>query len=146
MLKDVRVMCKAWLPLKTKAKDLLSTSAFSTFVEASSPFSFIRGGTFCLPCIFCTFRIHSFCISCQIQFYLCLAFPDTISACPDSIPVFFPGFHCLYTFFFSLSLTSKPLLNHASLLPPLLDFLWRGIGCSCATRPFGLIFKKIKFQ
>lgn len=138
MPKDVRVMCKAWLLLKTEAKDLLSTSAFSMLVEASSP-SHLWGVHSSVP------SESILWISCQIQFYPCPAFSHMISACPDSIPVFFPGFHYLYIFFFSLSLTSRPLVNHASFLPPL-DFLCWEMESSCASCPFGLIFKKIKFQ
>jgi len=35
-------------------------------------------------------------------------------------------FHFLYFSFFSFSLTSRSLLSHADILPPLTDFIWRG--------------------
>lgn len=47
-------------------------------------------------------------------------------------------FHHLYFSFFSLSLTSGTLLSHGGFLPPLLDFLSRGMGNSCALRKVSL--------
>lgn len=45
-----------------------------------------------------------------------------------------PTFYCLYFSFLLLSLTSRPLFSHASLLPPLLDLLRWGMKNSCALR------------
>ena len=82
--------------MKTEAKNSFSTSAFSSSVEASSPFKFTKEGT---PVLACLSLLASVPVEClivfhiprQVQFYLRLGFPDPTSASPDSIPVLFPG-------------------------------------------------------
>lgn len=79
--------------------------------------SFIRGASL----------LVIFHIPYQVQFHLCLSFPDPISTCPDNIPIFLQGhtfmFHCLHISFLYLSLMNRSLLSHTVLLPPLLDFM-----------------------
>ncbi|KAK4807109.1 hypothetical protein QYF61_018450 [Mycteria americana] len=68
------------LPLKTEAKNLLSTSAFSSSVVTSLPVVFIRGEALLI--------ILS--IPCQAQLQPCLGLPDPIQ--PGSVPILFPGY------------------------------------------------------
>lgn len=76
----------------------LNSSAFSTSVEASFPFSCSTGGTLSIGLSLLTnipaeslFVIFLFFIFCQMQFYLCLGFPNPISECSHGNPVLFPG-------------------------------------------------------
>ena len=66
--------------MKTEAKNLLCTSAFSTSEAASSPFSFFRGGMLSLACLFCPVYLKNvvFHIPCQVQYHLCLGSPEPI--------------------------------------------------------------------
>jgi len=45
-------MWDSWLPVKTEARNWLSITAFSMSVVASFPFSFFRGNTLSLVCLF----------------------------------------------------------------------------------------------
>ena len=76
-------MGESWLPVKTEAKNSLSTSAFSIYVLACSPFSFNREDIWPTSSdqasgqsLLLVFRIP-----CQVHFHLCLCFPNPISSC-----------------------------------------------------------------
>ena len=107
-------MWKAQLPMKTETKNLLSsTSAFSMSVEARSS-SLIRKGYSLLylapnkplePLVI-------FHISHQVQFHLCLGFPDPISASLDGNPVFSLGHMSLLPLFSPFYLT----IRHSAIL------------------------------
>jgi len=80
--------------VKTEAKNSFSTSAFSSSVEASSPFKFLKRvhpfwpvSSGQLP-VECLIVFH---IPCHVQFYLRLGFPDPTSASLDGVPVLFSG-------------------------------------------------------
>jgi len=87
--------------VKTEAKHLLDTSAFSIAEEASSPSSFITGGIYDLlglsPPAYVPLEplLVIFHIPCQVQLHLCLGFPDAISAHVDHVPIFFTGYTTL---------------------------------------------------
>mgnify|MGYP001855354442 CR=1 FL=1 len=77
-------------------------------------------------------------IPCQVQFHICLGFLNPISACPESIPVFFLGQSSLLPPFFSPQFDHQTFLSHVSLLPPLLDFLWLGMESTYSLRKVSL--------
>ena len=132
---EMRECC---LPAKTEAKNSLSALVFSTSVVASSPFLFITGGMLSLACFLWPVYLV-FNISHQVQFHLCLGFPNPISVYLESTPVFFQG---------DVSLFSLPVL--ALLLPqfdqqvlaefllPLPAFLFWGMESSYALRKASL--------
>lgn len=112
---------EVWLPVKTDANNSPSTSVFSTCVEGTCLFSFIRGGTLFFPDQY-TYRIFF------LLFTLpCFLFALTLLISPLHIwmtslfssQVTHPCFH-----FLSFSLIRRYPLSHASLLPSLLDFRW----------------------
>ena len=129
---------ETWLPAKAEANKSLSYISFSMSVEDNFNFLFIGGGMFSSAFLFWPMFLNKlllfFYIPQQIQFHLYLGFPNPISACPDRITVFFPSHPSLFPLpissFFSLSLTNRSLLSHASFLSSLLDFLcwgWRAL-------------------
>ncbi|KAK4818692.1 hypothetical protein QYF61_017913, partial [Mycteria americana] len=68
------------LPVKTEAKKLSSTSAFSSSVDARSPFSFISGEAL----------LVILCIPCHVQLQLRPGLPDPVPTQAGSIPILFP--------------------------------------------------------
>ncbi|KAK4806893.1 hypothetical protein QYF61_012614 [Mycteria americana] len=85
------------LPLKTEAKKLLSTSAFSLSVVTSLPVLLVRGGYafFDLPFLAdlpIEPLIIILCVPCQVQLQLRLGLPDPIPTQPGSVPILFPGY------------------------------------------------------
>ena len=136
------------LPVKTQAKKLLNTSAFSISVVTISCLIYGggRGGGvnnfFCLPFLTkvpveALTILH---IPCQIQLQLCLSFPDSTPTLP-AVPLYSsqdmcPCFHCLcISLMFQLD---HDILSHAGLLPSLPDFLHRGMESSSALRKMSL--------
>ncbi|KAK4818403.1 hypothetical protein QYF61_012324 [Mycteria americana] len=113
------------LPVKTEAKNLLSTSAFSSSIVTSLPVLLIRGKTFLL--FFAS--LAKFSSSCALAFLT-----PSLHNCAASLyssQDLSPCFCCLCISFLPFSLTSRSQVIHASLLPSFPDFLHLGIESSC---------------
>ncbi|KAK4811032.1 hypothetical protein QYF61_015736 [Mycteria americana] len=106
------------LPVKTEAKKLLSTSAFSSSVVTSLPVVFISGEAL----------LVILCIPCQVQLQLRLGLPDPIPTQPGSIPILFPAYLSLLPLPFDQQVLTHPCI----LLPSFPDFLHLGIESSCS--------------
>lgn len=82
--------------VKTEAKTFKYLFTVCLFTVCFSQFSLSRGGTFSFFLFLLTnvsvetLLVISH-ISCQVQFYLYLSFPDSAATSLDGIPVFFPG-------------------------------------------------------
>ena len=78
----------------------------------------MRYALFDLPLLTCVLveSLLVFNIPHQVQFHLCLGFPNPISACLDSIPVFFPGDTTL--FLLSVLALLFPPLDQQALAKP----------------------------
>lgn len=81
-------MWESCLSVRTEEKNSLSTSTFSISVVSSSTFSLFWGGTLYLAGLFWPMHLYNsfLFLTSLIEFI-----PNSISACLDSIPVFFPG-------------------------------------------------------
>ncbi|KAK4816375.1 hypothetical protein QYF61_016279 [Mycteria americana] len=83
------------LPVKTEAKKLLSTSAFSSSNVTSLPVVFIRGYAFFDLPFLTDIPVEALIILCipgQVQLQLCIGLPDPIPTLPGSVPILFPGY------------------------------------------------------
>ncbi|KAK4816838.1 hypothetical protein QYF61_023902 [Mycteria americana] len=120
---STREVWKKRLSVKTEAKRLLSTSAFSWSVVTSLPVVFIRAGTLSLTFLFWLTS------SCTLAF-LTPSLHNRAASLYSS-QVTYPCFHCLCSSLLPFSLTSRSRLIHASLLPSFPDFLHLGIESSC---------------
>ncbi|KAF1564031.1 Ankycorbin, partial [Eudyptes schlegeli] len=104
------------LTLKTEAKKLLSTSAFSMSVVARSPILLIRGYSFFhLPLLSDvpeeTFLVI-FHVPSQVQLQLCLGFPDPLPALSGHIPIISPG--CMLPPVLTSPISSSTLVSNRS--------------------------------
>ncbi|KAK4823598.1 hypothetical protein QYF61_003798 [Mycteria americana] len=107
------------LPVKTEAKKLLRTSAFSSSVVTSLPKPFLL--------FFASLAKFS---SSRTLAFLTPSLHNRAASLYSSQDTC-PCFHCLCISFLPFSLTSRSRLSHARLLPSFPDFLHLGIESSC---------------